>query len=106
MCLRKQIGVDRGSSLKMWQNYFSHYHYIFGIDKDTEFQSTSDRVHIFKGDQSDVHFLVKVLSQINTQAGSAKDTDIPTGRVLDLIIDDGSHVPAHQISTFMKDVSV
>ncbi|MFQ5512793.1 MAG: class I SAM-dependent methyltransferase [Myxococcota bacterium] len=80
-----EIGVLGGSSLRMWQEFFP-YAEVFGIDKNPEAcRHESERARIFIGDQSDRAFLEDV----------ARETG-----PLDLIIDDGSHHPEHQILGF------
>lgn len=81
-----EIGVKRGSSLLMWKKAFPKAT-ISGID----IEDVSDRnilrgnkdLHLFVGDQSDRKFLHKV-----SESGS-----------FDLIVDDGSHHPEHQLIT-------
>jgi hypothetical protein len=85
-----EIGVDRGGSLKMWQSYFSNAT-IFGVDIDSSYSSEEERVHIYKGDQSDVGFLNQVKQQVRGISPL----------LLDLLIDDGSHVPEHQVGTIL-----
>lgn len=75
-----EIGIETKASLKMWLEYFPKGN-IYGID--INFSDNGDRYKIFKGDQSDTNFL--------------KTLNLPS---LDFIIDDGSHVPQHQIITF------
>ena len=87
----------------MWQQYFAQYHYIFGIDKETGFESKADRVHIFKGDQSDAEFLKDMLSQVASKIAGHVKSNVPSRSLLfDLIVDDGSHVPSHQIMSFIS----
>jgi hypothetical protein len=70
-----EIGVLKGSSLKMWQEYFSKAK-IYGIDLlDTSFLNTN-RIKTFIGNQTDSAFLRRI-----------NDTDGP----FDIIIDDGCH---------------
>ena len=79
-----EIGLDRTNSLTLWREYFPKAH-IYGIDIDTTFFGDK-QVTIFKGDQSDVKFLKQVVNNINKK--------------IEFIIDDGSHVPEHQIISF------
>jgi hypothetical protein len=78
-----EIGVDNYSSIKMWLDFFKNAN-IYGIDinkKDFNYQ----RGEIFRGDQSKISDLKKVVKKIG-KCG--------------FIIDDGSHVPKHQLDTF------
>ena len=79
-----EIGTNKNRSLKMWEEYFP-LSKIYGIDIGNEFKY--ERGEVFKGDQSDVDFLQRVIERIGTE--------------IDLIIDDGSHKPEHQLKTFM-----
>lgn len=81
-----EIGVQHGGSLQMWEHYFQSEVQVVGIDilEDCR-RFASDKVKIFIGDQSDPCFLDSVIDAV----GGA-----------DLIIDDGSHIPVHQIASF------
>ncbi len=78
-----EIGTEENKSLYMWQNYFPKAK-IYGLDIGNELKY--EQGEIFKGDQSDVEVL--------------KDISKKMGGKLDFIIDDGSHVPEHQILGF------
>lgn len=78
-----EVGIEKKKSLKMWQEYFPKAK-IYGIDINLGFKHETGEV--FKGDQSDIGFLNEVIGGIGKRA--------------DLIIDDGSHVPEHQLKTF------
>jgi len=70
----------------MWDAYFEGDAKIVGLDILQECKKFEERnVRIFIGDQSDENFLKTVIAQV--------------GKV-DIIVDDGSHVPTHQIKTF------
>lgn len=73
-----------GASLRMWKEYFPHGN-IFAIDIYDKSKVQEPRIKIFRGSQDDDEFLQKVAKKI--------------GRI-DVIIDDGSHVNQHVISTF------
>ena len=77
-----EIGVDAGRSLKMWNDYFTNAK-IYGMDIDHEFDHKKGK--IFKGDQSSKKDLDLIIREIKSS---------------DFIIDDGSHVPEHQLFTF------
>ncbi|MCW2541839.1 MAG: hypothetical protein JWN95_3564 [Frankiales bacterium] len=73
-----------GHSLRMWRDYFPQAT-IVGLDLYDKKRFESDRIHIETGDQSDP----AVLRRINDKFGP-----------FDVIIDDGSHISAHVITTF------
>ncbi len=74
-----------GASLRMWKEYFPQGS-IFAIDIHDKSSVQEDRIQIFRGSQDDDGFLKKVAGKI--------------GR-LDLIVDDGSHMNQHVISSFL-----
>ena len=73
-----------GNSLRMWKSYFPFYN-IYSIDIYDKSFLEERRIKIFKGSQVDVSFLDKLTSE--------------TGD-FDLIIDDGSHINEHIITSF------
>ena len=73
-----------GRSLRMWRTYFPHGQ-IYGIDIADKSPHNGRRIHTFQGDQTDDKFLRQVIAEI--------------GRP-DIIIDDGSHINSHVITTF------
>lgn len=77
-----EIGIDQGKSFELWKQYFPLAK-IYGMDIGKEFKT--DRGEVFKGDQSKLEDLKQVTDQIGK---------------CELIIDDGSHFPEHQILTF------
>lgn len=79
-----EIGIERKHSLNLWLSYLPNC-YVYGIDINIEL--TGDRYCIFKYDQSNIDHL----SQLKMKIGDAQ---------LDFILDDGSHVPEHQILSF------
>jgi len=89
-----EIGVQNGNSLKLWQNLFPGHqliagvcHGTFGSIKLNGFKSQfSERVVLYQGDQSDPKFWKVVEEDLK-------------GHKFDIIVDDGSHVPWHQIFT-------
>jgi hypothetical protein len=86
-----EIGVFKGGSIDMWNYYFDNNCTIYAIDINEEClklqKDFGDNVHIIIGDQNDDNFWKKFLEKnIN----------------FDIIIDDGSHVPKHQIRTLKK----
>ena len=78
-----EIGIEGGHSVNLWLEYCPKA-LIYGLDIKAEF--ISDRVKIYCGDQSRVSDLEKLV--------------LKTGNDLDLIVDDGSHIPEHQILSF------
>lgn len=80
-----EIGVNNGASLKMWQEYFPNA-IIYGIDIDPRCkQYESERIKIFIGSQNDITFLKKIKKEIGD---------------IDVLLDDGSHITRHQITSF------
>ena len=81
-----EIGVQTDRSIKMWADFFPNA-MIYGIDIDPKCKSfENERCKIFIGDQNNQHFLFQVSNEIS--------------HPIDIIIDDGSHKPAHQLNTF------
>jgi len=81
-----EIGVKRGASLLLWKDVFPEGK-IYGLDRDKITRPIADlsKFKIFTGNQQDRKFLNKQV--------------IPEGPY-DIIIDDGSHIPEHQLTTF------
>jgi hypothetical protein len=80
-----EVGVYSGGSLRMWREYFGPRATIHGIDIDPACrQFESDRIEIVIGDQSDRGFWREFLERVPQ---------------IDIVIDDGSHVPEHQVAT-------
>ena len=78
-----EIGVQTERSVNLWKDYFPHAE-IHGIDIDPACkQYENERIKIHIGSQADTNFLSTL----------PKDFDI--------IIDDGSHIPDHQIASFL-----
>jgi hypothetical protein len=84
-----EVGVFRGASLRMWDEYFSHPEArLFAVDikrKHLKNVPDSPRWRSFEGDQSDRAFMREVRER--------------TGP-LDVVIEDGHHLPSHQIACF------
>ncbi|WP_454021041.1 hypothetical protein [Azospirillum sp. Marseille-Q6669] len=81
-----EIGVQTDRSVRMWEEFFPNAT-IHGVDIDPDckrFEQGRIRIHI--GDQSDRSFLEKLVAE--------------AGAPFDIVIDDGSHIPRHQIDTF------
>ena len=73
-----------GASLFMWRDFFPNAQ-IYGMDIEPRCVFQEDRIKTFLRNQSRVHDLVKVLRE--------------TGRDLDIVIDDGSHMTSDQVFT-------
>ena len=74
-----------GGSLRMWKSYFPGSR-IYGIDLFDKSELDERRIKTFRGDQTDETFLRDVV---------LAETGPP-----DIIIDDGSHINSHVITTF------
>jgi 8-demethyl-8-alpha-L-rhamnosyltetracenomycin-C 2'-O-methyltransferase len=74
-----------GESLRMWKEFFPLAR-IVGIDIHPKTGIAEDRIVVLQGDQSDPRFLDEVASRYGP---------------FDVIVDDGSHVCAHVIASFM-----
>ena len=70
------------ASFKMWKEYFLNG-MIYSMDINEEIET--DRGIVYKGDQTKIEDLEKMVQIIGE---------------CDIIIDDGSHIPQHQIDTF------
>ena len=79
-----EIGIHRGASLNLWLRYFNKA-VIHAIDITVQ-EYNSDRVKLFKADQSSPSDLERVTKSITDP--------------VQFIIDDGSHVPEHQYVSF------
>ena len=75
---------EGGASLRMWKEYFPNS-YLYGIDIYDKSSLQEKRITIFKGSQADEDFLKKVCTKISD---------------IDIIIDDGSHINEHVITSF------
>jgi hypothetical protein len=75
---------EGGGSLKMWKEYFENGN-IYGFDIDDKLGLDDERIKVFKGSQVDNIFLDSLLNELPD---------------LNIVIDDGSHYPAHVIHTF------
>ncbi len=75
-----EIGIGSGPSLKMWYDYFPNAT-IHAIDVDNHANMNNERVTTHICDQSDRVAMFKLMESIGE---------------VDILIDDGSHVIAHQ----------
>ena len=81
-----EIGVVRGGSLLMWQNYFGPQINIIAVDINPICkQYESKNIKIYIGDQTDENFIKSILDENENP---------------DIIIDDGGHTSNQQISSF------
>lgn len=77
-----EIGIFRGASLRMWRDYFPEAE-IFGIDIDPTCLFQENRIHTYQCDAGNEEHLDNIAVQL--------------GGNFDIIIDDGSHYPEHQM---------
>jgi cephalosporin hydroxylase len=81
-----EIGVFSGGSMAMWLDYFGSGCKVYGVDIQQACKAYErDSVEIFIGDQSDPEFWKDFVQKVPR---------------IDVVIDDGSHLPDHQIATF------
>src|SRR5271165_7028767 len=80
-----EVGIFSGGSLEMWKEYFGTKCHLYGVDVREECRSLQDEsTRIFIGDQADRDFWARFRQQVPT---------------LDILIDDGGHLPEQQIAT-------
>lgn len=82
-----EIGVNRQGSLKFWCDYFPTCRF-WGVEikAEHEIEEVQPNAFVVRGDQSDPEFLRRLTNMV--------------GAPLDLVVDDGSHVPTHQFISF------
>ncbi|ACA20318.1 hypothetical protein M446_6041 [Methylobacterium sp. 4-46] len=81
-----EIGVNHGGSLQVWRRYLGPEAVIHGLDIDPRCATVGDPdVTIHIGSQTDRALLGRIAEAMGG---------------IDVVIDDGSHVSAHQIATF------
>lgn len=73
-----------GSSLRMWKSYFPRAR-IFSLDLYDKSPQEEPRIRIFQGSQADPDVLRRMADAIGP---------------IDIVIDDGSHINAHVLTTF------
>ena len=81
-CSRVHPGIPTGASLHMWEEYFPEAE-IYGLDINPDSLINEGRIHCFLCDQGNEESLRKTAASL--------------GGRFDLIIDDGSHLPEHQV---------
>jgi hypothetical protein len=80
-----EIGVSHGGSLDMWSDYFGPGSQIVGVDIEERCRELErPGIAIRVGDQGDPAFLDELTAEFGT---------------FDIVIDDGSHQPVHQITS-------
>lgn len=82
-----EIGVNAGSSLRMWKEFFPNAN-IVGIDCEQRTMFSEDRIQTIMADQGSEVSLVMAMGMVD-----------PERPCFDLIIDDGSHETGHQITS-------
>lgn len=81
-----EIGVYAGGSLRMWRDYFGAGAQIYGVDIEPEcLRHNDERIDVVVGDQSDRSFWKRFVDRVGP---------------LDVVIDDGGHLPDQQIASF------
>ena len=81
-----EVGTSHGGSLQLWRKYFGPDAAIWGVDVDPRCLSVDDLdLDVRIGSQNDPEFLLKVVEE---RGG------------VDIVLDDGSHVAEHQMTTF------
>ncbi|WP_370401673.1 class I SAM-dependent methyltransferase [Sulfitobacter sp. JB4-11] len=83
-----EIGVFKGGSIPMWKDHFAEGSTLTFIDIDPackEFEIEGTNVRI--GNQADPDFLAALIEEFGS---------------FDVILDDGSHICAHQITSFQN----
>jgi SAM-dependent methyltransferase len=83
-----EIGVLRGESHRMWRDYFPHAT-VWGLDSDRQYirdVNLGERIILYEGNQNDPQTMNELWA-----AGP-----------FDLIVDNGSHIPQHQIFSFQQ----
>lgn len=81
-----EIGCALGGSLRMWKRYFGPHAQIVGIDVVPGCKVLEDdQIQVRIGEQQDPLFLQSLIDEFGTP---------------DLVIDDGSHIQSHVVSTF------
>lgn len=77
-----ELGVYQGASLRAWRDFFVNSQ-VFGFDECHEI--FEERIRCFRGRQDRIEDLAYLLEK--------------SGLMFDLIVDDCSHVPRHQIGS-------
>jgi hypothetical protein len=81
-----EVGIYQGGSLRMWKDYFGPQASIFGFDINPHCKSLEEEgVSISIGNQEDKTDLRQLADRLPA---------------IDILIDDGGHLPRQQINTF------
>ncbi len=80
-----EVGIYSGGSLPMWREYFGEHAHIYGVDINEACRAyEDDRTKVFIGDQADRSFWAELRK---------------AAPFIDIVIDDGGHVPEQQLVT-------
>lgn len=82
-----EIGAGEGASLRMWRDFFPNA-MIYSADNQDNRIFKENRIEVIRSDQSSKQDLVDLIAK--------------TGSDIDLVIDDGSHIPQHQVFTCLS----
>jgi len=74
--------MDTGESLNLWRDYFPKAN-IYGLEINQEYKN--DKIYVMKGNQNKISDLKKL---------------VEITKECEVILDDGSHVPSHQLKSF------
>jgi len=80
-------GYAPGGSLRAWRDYFSKAQ-IVGIDVQPDTQFTDERIETYLCDSTDAKAVIGFMKRLQ--------------RLPDIVIDDGSHVASHQLSSLLN----
>jgi hypothetical protein len=84
-----EIGVQTGASLKMFNMFFDYNCEIYALDIDfTKNEYHAENVHLYTADQNSRQDIEKFLADIDNIK-------------FDIILDDGSHKPEHQMHSLL-----
>jgi len=87
-CSYLEIGVAKGGSLDIFQEYLGDKARLIGVDLNPDCkQHEHDGIEILIGNQADANFMM--------------ETVVPKGP-FDIIIDDGGHIPDQQLVSFLS----
>jgi hypothetical protein len=84
-----EIGARKGKSLSLWSNYFIHPELILGVAYDHKGNT--------KGVQTVENYHKSIQLLFGDQSESSTMTQVCEKGPFHIILDDGSHVPTHQI---------
>ena len=87
-----EIGIYSGGSLEMWKTYFGNKCNIIGLDIEESCKVyNEERVSVYIGDQADRSFWKKLRKEVKS---------------VDIIIDDGGHLPHQQLVTLEESLDM